>query len=77
MRDPELHAKVLSHRTDAVMEALDDLDYSDLGSQRWARLVILSSKVWHEREVHRRKTGAAYPPRGQYYKIVPATEEEA
>ena len=74
MRDPEAHAKVLSLRTDSIMEALHA---SDLGSWRWVRLVILSSQVWHKREAHRHRTGAAYPPRGQYYKIVPDTEEEA
>lgn len=74
MRDPEYHAKVLALRTDAVMESVYN---SDVGSQRWARLVILSSQVWHKREAHRRRTGAVYPPRWRRTTSVPDTEEEA
>ena len=74
MRDPKYHAKILALRTDAVMEAVHN---SGVGSQRWARLVILSSQVWHKREAHRRRTGAAYPLSRRHVEIVPDTKEEA
>lgn len=74
MRDPKTHAKVLAQRTDAVLEALHT---ADVGSQRWVRLVILSSQVWHKREAHRHRTGAAHPPRGRHTTIIPDTEEDA